>query len=149
MINDQPTEEQQWEKRWHEVMTARIWVVGHFEMANSSRATSSATISDRIPKKAKAKFTKRLLHLEGTAPGLWTRPYVDTLTDHCAGLFEIRTRLGKVQYRILGFHNARQQPTLAHCFIKPGDEVPKGDCDSAFEVRNIVQQDPARYRVEH
>src|SRR3990167_2146209 len=78
-----------------------------------------------IPKGAKAKFNNRLRHLEATPPGQWTRPLVETLDGHCAGLFEVRVAVGRIQYRILGYHNAVREPTLVHPFIKPGAKVPE------------------------
>ena len=102
-----------------------------------------------IPKGAKAKFTKWLLHLEGLPPGEWRRPLVDTLDGRCDGLFEVRVSLSGQQYRILGSHSADRKPTLVHCFIKGDDRVPDEDCDRAQLSRAQVESDPAKHRVEH
>lgn len=103
---------------------------------------------EQIPPKAKAKFNKWFLHLEGMPHGQWTRPMVDTLDGHCAGLFEVRVSLDR-QYRILGAHNDRQEPTLLHGFIKPDDDVPEEDCDRAFVNKALAEAEPEKYRVEH
>ena len=72
---------------------------------------------------------------------------VDTLDGECAGLFEIRVPLDR-QYRMLGYHDGRK-PTLVHCFIKPGDEVPVVECYRAREKQAHVEADPMSRRVEH
>jgi len=101
-----------------------------------------------IPKGAKAKFNKWLRHLEATPPGLWKRPLVETLDGYCAGLFEVRVSLSTQQFRILGAHRADRTPTLLHCFIKPGEDVPHADCDEANSRKAALQNDPKR-RVKH
>lgn len=102
---------------------------------------------ETLETKPRARFKKWLLHLEGTPPGQWTRPYVDTLTDHCQGLFEIRVPLDR-QYRLLGAHENRT-PTLLHGFVKPGDAVDEAECDRAFVKLERIHQDPDRHRAEH
>jgi len=104
-----------------------------------------------IPKGAKQKLNNRLLHLEGTKPGSWARPLVDTLTQRaCDGLFEIRASVARLQYRILGYHGpGRGTPTLLWAFIKDGGPVPESDCSKAHEIRNIVEANPEKYREEH
>ena len=103
---------------------------------------------DGIPKGAKAKFNNWLQHLEATPPGQWKRPLVDTLDEHCAGLFEIRVKLSTQRFRILGAHTPDRTPTLLHCFIKPDAKVPHLDCDVAFANEAIVNANPKR-RVRH
>lgn len=102
---------------------------------------------DGLPVKARAKFKRRLLALEGTRPGDWTRPLVDTLSGHCRGLFAVRVRDDK-QHRILGAHMDRT-PILLHGFDKPGKKVDTQECDRAFSRLADVNGDPQKYRVEH
>lgn len=103
-----------------------------------------------LRKGAKAKFTNRLLHLEGTPPGQWQRPLVETLTDACADLFEIRVAVSHHQFRILGAHmGSSRTPTLLHGFTKPGDAVDPAECAEANARKANVLRDPAKYRVEH
>lgn len=45
---------------------------------------------------ARAKFRSRLRTLGGLAKVEWRRPLFDTLTDDCAGLWEIRFEAGGV-----------------------------------------------------
>jgi len=103
-----------------------------------------------LPMGVKVKFTNWLQHLEGTPPGEWKRPLVDTLDGHCAGLFEVRVSHSHRQYRILGSHmGVDRTPTLMHCFIKPDDRVSEEDCDQALLRKAQVEGDPNKHRVEH
>ena len=106
---------------------------------------------DALPVAVKAKFTNALLHLEGARPGDWKRPLVDTLTEgECQGLFEVRRKLSRIQYRLLGCHGPGQrQPTLLHGFIKPGNRVPEAECREAHRRRNAVEADPQKRRTLH
>jgi hypothetical protein len=101
-------------------------------------------------KTVKAKVNNWLRHLEATPPGDWKRPLVDTLTDECAGLFEIRVEKSHLQYRILGFHGPGQRlPTLGLGIRKPDDEVPVEDCMEALRIKELVEVQPGSRRVEH
>lgn len=103
-----------------------------------------------VPKGAKVKLNKRLVHLEATPPGQWKRPLVDTLDGHCKGLIEVRASLAGQQYRILGAHFGEdRKPTLLHCFIKIDDKVSDKDCDRALERKSKVLADPTKHRVVH
>ena len=106
---------------------------------------------DDLPLAVKVKFEHALLHLEALGPGDWTRPQVDTLTDEdCAGLFEIRAKKSRHQYRILGCHGpGDRSPTLLHCFIKPGARVPPAECRVACRRRDQLLRNPSRHREEH
>jgi len=102
------------------------------------------------PPPVKAKFTNWLLHLEATPPGKWSRPYVDTLTDDCEGLFEVRVMVSRIQYRLLGCHDTGDRtPTLLHGFTKPGNKVPKAYCDTALERKETVRGDLRSHRAVH
>ena len=105
---------------------------------------------EKVPLKIRIKFDKWLLHLEGTPVGQWKRPLVDTLPENCEGLFEIRAKLSKVQYRILGCHGPGQRnPTLLFGFIKLGDKVPDWACKEALDRKDNVYADPANHRERH
>ena len=95
-----------------------------------------------LPRRVKAKFNKWLLHLEGVGPGGWSRPYVDTLTGDCNGLFEIRVQRSRINYRILGCHETGERmPTLLHGFIKADAKVQKADCQTALTRKENVRGD--------
>jgi Phage derived protein Gp49-like (DUF891) len=100
------------------------------------------------PAAVRALFTKRLFYLEATPPGLWTRPYVDTLDGGCAGLFEVRVRVGKVHYRILACHGDRT-PTLLHGFTKPHKRVNQAECNRALARKVMVDARPDNFREMH
>ena len=99
-------------------------------------------------KDAKAKFNCWIRHLEAIELGQWRRPLVDTLTGECQGLFEIRVRVARVAYRLLGFHGKHCDPTLALGIIKNTANVPSKDCERALVIKEIVSTFPER-RVEH
>jgi hypothetical protein len=100
-----------------------------------------------VSKKARVKFQRGMLNLEGWAPPWPIRPFYAPLDEQCAGLFELRVPLDK-QYRILGFHLDRT-PTLVHCFVKRDAAVPPIECQRANEKKARVLADPAQRRVEH
>ena len=101
-------------------------------------------------KRAKATLNSRIMILESIPPGKWTRPRVDTLSDECAGLFEIRAEKSRVQYRLLGFHGPEERcPTLAIGIIKPGKKVRIEDCKAALDIKKIVEAQPSKRRVVH
>ena len=102
-----------------------------------------------VPKQIRVKMTKWLLHLEATPPGQWRRPQVDTLTDHCDGLFEVRAPHAGTHYRILGSHTHDREPTLLHAFVKRTPRVPDSDCDVALDRAVLVIANPANRRMEH
>ncbi|MGB6837010.1 MAG: type II toxin-antitoxin system RelE/ParE family toxin [Dehalococcoidia bacterium] len=101
-----------------------------------------------MPKKVKVKFNKQIMYLEATPLGQWSRPYVAILAEDCAGLFEIRVKLGQ-EYRMMGTHMPGRKPTLLHCFIKPGKKVPTMECNRALSKKAQVTADPRKHRVEH
>ena len=99
---------------------------------------------------AKAKFNSRINMLESIPHGQWRRPWVDTLKDECAGLFEIRVKSCGLEFRILAFHGPGQHcPTLALGIIKSGDKVPVEDCKRALDIKGIVWAHPSERRVVH
>lgn len=103
-----------------------------------------------VPKGAKQKLNRRLLHLEALPKGEWKRPFVDTLTGVCDGLFELRASLGGIQYRLLGHHGpGGKTPTLLHGFIKEDDKISERDCDIARARLERVYGDTDKSREIH
>jgi len=100
-----------------------------------------------LPAGVKVKFNNLLLHLEGLGSGQWARPVVDEV---CGGLFEIRTSMNHIQYRLLGCHGPGQRnPTLLYGCVKPGRRVLEADCNAALARMALVYTDAASYREEH
>jgi hypothetical protein len=78
-------------------------------------------------------------------------PPAATLTDECAGLYEVRKEFKNVQYRIIGFHDPGQRTgTLIFGAKEVNDEfVPSTTCQQAQEIRRLIESDPSRYRRIH
>ncbi len=74
------------------------------------------------------------------------RPIADYLED---GIYELRTRHGTVQYRILYFFHGQNIAVLAHGLTKE-KEVPKGAIADAIERKQRFEQAPDKhtYREE-
>ena len=74
------------------------------------------------------------------------RPLADILSD---GIYELRIRKGRVNYRILYFFHGRNLAILAHALTKE-DVVPKADLARAIRRKKIFAADPEAhsYREE-
>jgi phage-related protein len=70
------------------------------------------------------------------------RPHADYLRD---GIYELRTRTGHVNYRLLYFFHGRDVAVLAHGLTKE-DKVPEADIERAIQRRQRYEQDPAGHR---
>jgi len=101
--------------------------------------------------KLKAKFAVKLLYLEGTHPSNWQRPFIDSLSGECSGLYEIRAEFNKVQYRLIGFHNhERATGTLVFGAKEIGDKFdPPDTCRRAQAIKTLVESNPTKYRSAH
>lgn len=66
------------------------------------------------------------------------RPEADILRD---GIYELRVRVGRVNYRILYFFHGRGIALLAHGLTKE-KSVPGGDIDRAVERKNQFVANP-------
>ena len=99
----------------------------------------------------KARFTILIGLLEATPPGQWTRPVVGSLTGDCEGLFEIRAKVQRVQYRLLGFYGTgRREVTLVVGARKSNNRwVPLSIPDTAQRRKADVTNDPVRFRTVH
>jgi putative component of toxin-antitoxin plasmid stabilization module len=60
------------------------------------------------------------------------------------GIFELRIRHGRVNYRILYFFHENKFVCLSHG-IKKERVVPPSEIDSAIENRSLVSSDPEKY----
>lgn len=70
------------------------------------------------------------------------RPHADLLRE---GIYELRTRVGRVNYRILYFFHGREAAVLAHGLTKE-DRIPNADLQRAIERKRLYQADPAAHR---
>ena len=69
------------------------------------------------------------------------RPIADYLRD---GIYELRTRQGTVQYRVLYFFYGKNVAVLAHGLAKE-KEVPKGDIERAIERKLRFEKAPTKH----
>jgi hypothetical protein len=69
-------------------------------------------------------------------------PAEDYLRD---GIYELRAKSGRVQYRLLYFFHGRDVAIVAHGLTKEG-RVPPKDIERAIERRSRYEQNPAQYR---
>jgi phage-related protein len=88
-------------------------------------------------KKAYAKCVVRIKRLEELGHEL-RRPEADLLRD---GIYELRAKKGRVNYRILYFFHGRNVALLAHALTKEKD-VPEQDIERAVERKKRYTRDP-------
>ncbi|MEW6349505.1 MAG: type II toxin-antitoxin system RelE/ParE family toxin [Thermodesulfobacteriota bacterium] len=71
----------------------------------------------------------------------WRRPYADYLRD---GIYELRVKVGTVNYRMLYFFHGSTAVVLSHGFPKE-DRVPAKEIDKAVERRSRFVRNPEIY----
>jgi phage-related protein len=69
------------------------------------------------------------------------RPTADLLRD---GVYELRARVGRVNYRVLYFFHGRQVAVLAHGLTKER-EVPTADLELAVKRKKKFDADPKKH----
>ena len=98
--------------------------------------------------KAYAKCVVRIRRLAELGHEL-RRPEADLLRD---GIYELRARLGTVNYRILYFFHGRNVAVLAHALTKE-DEIPIAEIDRAVERKRAFIARPIAHTfigdIEH
>jgi len=72
------------------------------------------------------------------------RPAVDFLRD---GIYELRAKQGRVQYRILYFFHGRNVAILAHALTKE-DEIPHADIERALKRKMQFESSPTEFTYE-
>ena len=97
----------------------------------------------REDRKAYAKCAARIRRLAEAGHEL-RRPEADYLRD---GIYELRARRGRVNYRILYFFHGQQVAILAHALTKEG-EIPEADIERACRRKEAFTRDPARHTYE-
>jgi phage-related protein len=95
---------------------------------------------DSLPKKALDKCLVRIERLRDLGHEL-RRPEADLLRD---GIYELRVRLGTVNYRMLYFFHGRFAAVLAHGLNKE-NEVPPRDIEIAIRRKRNFESDPERH----
>lgn len=97
----------------------------------------------RNDRRAYAKCVARIQRLAEAGHEL-RRPEADYLRD---GIYELRARRGRVNYRILYFFHGQNVAILAHALTKEG-EIPDGDIDRVIRRKQAFERDPARHTYE-
>lgn len=69
------------------------------------------------------------------------RPLADFLRD---GIYELRIRKGRVNYRILYFFHGRNLAILGHALTKE-DRVPRADIERAIRRKKAFEADPQKH----
>lgn len=95
---------------------------------------------DRQPKKVQDKCFRSLKYLEDFGYEL-RRPLADQLRD---GIYELRVKHLRVNYRILYFFGGKQIVVVSHGLTKEG-EVPSEEIDKALERKARYLSDPNSY----
>jgi len=90
--------------------------------------------------KAHAKCLARILALSQLGSEL-RRPLADILRD---GIYELRCRLGTVNYRILYFFMGANIACLSHGLTKEGG-IPAPEIDLAVKRKHLVKKLPDKY----
>jgi putative component of toxin-antitoxin plasmid stabilization module len=94
----------------------------------------------RTDRRAFAKCVARIQRLTDAGFEL-RRPEADFLRD---GIYELRIRVGKVNYRILYFFHGRVAAVLLHGLTKEGS-VPNADIERAVRRKELFEATPARH----
>ena len=92
---------------------------------------------DSIPKKAQAKCLAKLGRLEELGHEL-RRPEADYLRD---GVYELRVRLGSLNYRMLYFFYGRTAGVVSHGIVKQ-KKVPAKAIDLAVARKRLFEAAP-------
>lgn len=72
------------------------------------------------------------------------RPLADYLEQ---GIYELRIRRGRVNYRILYFFYGQEVGVLTHAITKE-DQIPRRDIDRAVERKRVFEANPNQHLFE-
>ena len=95
----------------------------------------------RLPDKAQVQCRARLGLLADQGHEL-RRPAADYLRD---GIYELRAKAGRVQYRMLYFFHGRAAVVISHGIIKSEAGVPPIEIDRARRRKQTFEADPRRH----
>ena len=98
---------------------------------------------ERLPKRAYAKGIVRIERLAQLGHEL-RRPEADYLRD---GIYELRWRMGSVNYRLLYFFHLRDAVVLAQGLTKES-EVPEKEINLALNRKANYSDDPEKHAFE-
>jgi phage-related protein len=95
---------------------------------------------DELPRKAQDKCRVKIERLRELGHEL-RRPEADFLRD---GIYELRIRLKRVNYRMLYFFHRDTAAVLSHGLVKE-KQVPAKEIDQAIEHKGNFEKDPQRH----
>ena len=99
---------------------------------------------DSIPPKARDKCVARLERLRDLGHEL-RRPEADYLRD---GIYELRAKHNRINYRVLYFFHGRQAVVVSHGIVKQRADVPRREIELASERMKRYRGAPARHTQE-
>lgn len=95
----------------------------------------------RLPGHATIRCRARLALLADQGHRL-RRPSADYLRD---GIYELRAKVGKVQYRMLYFFHGRVAVVISHGITKQEAMVPDAEIERARARKQIFESNPSRH----
>lgn len=96
---------------------------------------------DRLPERVSAKCLVKIERLAELGYEL-RRPEADLLRD---GIYELRTKLGTIRYRMLYFFHGNTAAVLSHGIIKPGGAVDPKEINLAIARAKQFKKNPAKH----
>ena len=99
---------------------------------------------DRLPQKARIQCRARLELLAEQGHQL-RRPAADYLRD---GIYELRAKAGRAQYRMLYFFHGRAAAVISHGIMKQEAAVPPIEIERARRRKQAFEADPRRHTYE-
>jgi phage-related protein len=111
------------------IIAGIVWEIEYFETANGRRPVQEFV--DSLDRRSKAKIARTLDLLEEFGVNL-RMPYA----KHVEGdMWELRTRVGSNQYRIIYFLYTGGAFILLHGFMKKSGQIPQRDLRTARDRR--------------
>ena len=99
---------------------------------------------DGLPRKATDKCLVRLERLEELGHEL-RRPEADLLRD---GIYELRTKHQRVNYRMLYFFHGQEAVVVSHGFSKQQAQVPPREIDLALRRKAEFEKNPEAHTFD-
>ena len=99
---------------------------------------------NRLNRRAQAKCRWLIERLQEQGHEL-RRPQADFLRDE---IYELRTRMGNVRYRMLYFFHGNVAAVISHGIMKKIAEVPHREIERAIRRKKQFEQNPAQHTQE-
>ena len=99
---------------------------------------------DALPERVQDKCTERIERLRELGH-LLRRPEADYLRE---GIYELRVKEEKINYRMLYFFHGQEAVVLSHGIVKQQAVVPPREIERAIARKRAFQRDPKRHTLE-